>query len=241
MQKFRSFIFFIGWNLNGLLILPIFILMSAIGGIKFRRKLMPYWCQFSLWWLKVSCNVHYKVEGLENLSTLKTQPSLVLSKHQSTFETFFLAAVLPPHVFVLKRELLWIPIFGWILWLMQAIAINRSEGSKSFKKLIRDAKTKLSEGVSVVMFPEGTRVKLGDDSQYKMGAFRLATLLKVPILPISHNAGQAWAKGQFVKKAGTIRVVIGKPIETDGVNAEALMEMTKNWMEIYANQPLEAA
>lgn len=238
MQRIRSVIFIIGWYLNGLLVLPVFWFIGLFGNLKFKRKLYPYWSQFSLWWLKVSCGVTYKVDGLEHFASLKLQPSLVLCKHQSTFETFFMPAMLPQHAYVLKRELFLIPFFGWMLLSLRSIGINRSEGSKAFKDMIRKSKVHLAEGTSIMMFPEGTRVKPGDDSEYKMGAFALASILKIPIIPISHNAGLAWGRGKFLKNAGTIHIVIGAPILTQGIKPDALMLQVKTWIEAHSDKDL---
>jgi 1-acyl-sn-glycerol-3-phosphate acyltransferase len=178
--------------------------------------------------LKYLCGVNYRVEGLENIPATT---SIIFSKHQSTWETFALQLFFPAHSFIVKRELLWVPFFGWGLASMRAVAINRGTGRKAISQLLRKGKKLLDTGRWLVIFPEGTRVPAGTRKRYKIGGALLAAKTGYPIVPVAHNAGECWPKRGFLKRRGTIHVVIGPVIATDGRKADAILADAEAWIE----------
>jgi 1-acyl-sn-glycerol-3-phosphate acyltransferase len=227
MLFLRSLLFFIGQAITA----PIFTLISLLAmpiNPILRNDLISGWARSMLWWLKVTCNIRHEITGLENIPDL---PTIVLSKHQSAWETLAFQAIFPTQVYVLKRELLWIPIFGWGLAMSSPIAIDRSAGREALKKLVANGQARLNRGFWVVIFPEGTRIAPGERSKYHIGGAWLATHTKTPALPVAHNAGEYWAKNTFIKKPGVIKMHIGKPIQTTGLKADALNHQVEDWIE----------
>jgi 1-acyl-sn-glycerol-3-phosphate acyltransferase len=193
-----------------------------------RHRLLSGFAVGILWLLKVICGTRMEIRGAENIPA---HPCVVLSKHQSAWETISLQTVLPPHVWVAKRELLWIPFFGWLLALSSPIALNRSKGKESMRQVLEQGKQKLDAGFSVVMFPEGTRIPFGQRGKYKIGGAMLAEQSGAMVLPVAHNAGKFWGKNSFIKHPGTIVMVIGKPIVTTGLKADEINRLTEAWIE----------
>lgn len=174
------------------------------------------------------CGMRFKIEGTENIPN---EPSVALMKHSSTWETIAGLFFVPQHTWVLKRELMWIPIVGWALHVLNPIAINRSAGRSAVQQVLRQGRERLADGLWIVIFPEGTRVAPGQTRRFGMSGVLLASDTGAPLVPIAHNAGDCWRRRGLIKKPGLIRVVIGKPIPTQGrvpreVNAEA-----QNWIE----------
>ncbi|MDI1360453.1 lysophospholipid acyltransferase family protein [Methylotenera sp.] len=227
MLFLRSLLFFIGQVITA----PIFTLVALLAmplNPILRNDLISGWARSMLWWLKVTCNIRHEITGLENISD---SPTIVLSKHQSAWETLAFQAIFPTQVYVLKRELLWIPIFGWGLAMSSPIAIDRSAGREALKKLVANGQARLNRGFWVVIFPEGTRITPGERSKYHIGGAWLATHTKTQVLPVAHNAGEYWAKNTFIKKPGVIKMHIGKPILTAGLKADALNHQVESWIE----------
>lgn len=193
-----------------------------------RHRLLSGFAPGMLWLLKVICGIRMVVRGLENIPPASC---VVLSKHQSAWETLALQLVLPPHVWVAKRELLWIPFFGWLLALSSPIALNRSKGKESMRQLLEQGKIKLEQGFSVVIFPEGTRIPYGEKGRYKIGGAMLASHAGVPVLPIAHNAGKFWGRNAFIKRPGVVQMVIGAPIATAGLKVEEINRQVEEWIE----------
>jgi 1-acyl-sn-glycerol-3-phosphate acyltransferase len=186
------------------------------------------WCYFILTWLRWACGINYRLEGLENLPQ---QASVVLSKHQSTWETIAYPLLLPPHSWLLKRELLSIPVFGWYLARMNPIAIDRGKPRKALQQLLTQGGDYLQQGLWVVTFPEGTRVAPGQRKNYALGGALLAEKQACPVVPIAHNAGEFWSRNSFLKYPGTIRVCIGPPIDTIGKSAKEINALAEQWIE----------
>lgn len=180
--------------------------------------------------LRVLCNIHYSIEGVEHIP--QDRNGVALSKHQSTWETFFLPGLFKAPAIITKRELLWIPFFGWAFASVEPIAINRSDQSTAMDQVISQGKKYLEQGRWVLVFPEGTRMRAGEVGKYRLGGARLAIAAgHYPVLPIAHNAGYFWGKNIFIKKPGTIRVVIDPLIETHGCTPEEVTQQAKNWIE----------
>ena len=187
------------------------------------------WNVFIIWLAKVVCGIRYRVIGEENLPDA---PVILLSKHQSAWETIFLLARMPrPLVFVLKRELLYVPFFGWALGLLRMIPINRSKGRDAFGQVVVQGRKRLADGLWIIMFPEGTRIQVGQAGKYKGGGARLAVETKKVVVPIALNSVECWGKNSFVKKPGLVTVSVGKPISPDGLNPTELMQKVEDWIE----------
>lgn len=197
--------------------------------LRYRYRIVMFWTNSIVWLAKVICGIQYQVEGLENIP--KDRVGVVLSKHQSTWETCYLPDRFPHSAIILKRELLWVPFFGWGMAMIDPIIINRAEKANAMEQVIRKGKKALAENRWILVFPEGTRIPYGQIGHYRLGGARLAVKANVPVIPIAHNAGYYWSKRKFIKRPGTIRLVIGKPIETTGKTPEKVMTEAKTWIE----------
>jgi 1-acyl-sn-glycerol-3-phosphate acyltransferase len=188
------------------------------------------WNFFAIWLAKVLCGIRYQVKGMENLPDA---PVILLSKHQSAWETIFLICLMPrPLVYVFKRELMMVPFFGWALGMLRMIPIDRSKGKDAFASVVRHGKKRLGQGLWIIMFPEGTRTRPGSQGKYKAGGTRLAIETQTPVVPIALNSGECWGKNSFVKTPGVITVSVGKPIPiTQGEDPAALLQKVENWIE----------
>ena len=154
-----------------------------------------------------------------------------MAKHQSAWETMALQKLFPPQVWVMKREIFWLPFFGWAIAAMEPIAIDRASGRKAISQIVEQGQKKLDEGRWIVIFPEGTRVPPGKKGRYGMGGAILATETGYPVMPVAHNAGEFWKRNDFIKRPGTIDVVIGKPIQTTHIEASELNQQIEDWIE----------
>ncbi len=227
MMFFRSLAFTIGSVIALVIVAFIGMLLFPLP-FKTRYAWITRWAWFNLHWLRITCGIDYVIEGKENIPN---EPCIVFSKHQSTFETLLLQVILPPQAWVLKRELLWVPVFGWGLAVCRPIAIDRGAGRKAVKQIIDQGVQRLKAGQWVLVFPEGTRVPPGESKKYGIGGAVLAEKSGYPVLPVAHNAGEFWRKKQFVKSPGTIRVVFGPLIQAQGKDAQAINAEAQAWME----------
>ena len=187
-----------------------------------------FWVDSMLWLLRVLCRLDYVVEGREHLPA---RSSIVLLKHSSAWETLAQLRIFPRQSWVLKRELMWIPVFGWVLALMKPIAIDRRGGGAAVQQVLEQGRQRLAEGLWVMIFPEGTRMPVGETRRYGMSGALLAQAEELPVVPVTHNAGYFWPRRGWLKRPGTIRVVIGPPIETKGVEPRAVNERAQQWIE----------
>ncbi|KZX36932.1 1-acyl-sn-glycerol-3-phosphate acyltransferase [Wohlfahrtiimonas chitiniclastica] len=238
IQWIRSLLYFITLILIAVIFIPFMILVSYFMPERQYYPLIRAWCGLALTLLRIIAGVKYKVNGLENIALLKDRPAIIISNHQSTFETFLYPVIFPVYCFVLKKELLRIPIFGQGLKRLNPVAIDRSEGKKALKMMIDSAKARLADHIPLIIFPEGTRVAPDQSIPYKNGAFLVASKLKAPILPVSHNSGCAWPRGKLLKKPGTIEVTIGPLIESEGKSVQELNDATFEWIESHKKQTL---
>ena len=193
-----------------------------------RYRIISGWSRLVILLSKVILNIQWRVEGRENLPS---RPAVILSKHQSAWETLAFQAIFPPQVHVLKRELLWIPFFGWGLALMSPIAIDRSRGVAALRSIARRGRERLEQGFWVVVFPEGTRVAPGERRSYQLGGAWLAAASGAPIVPVAHNAGLVWPRNAFLKRPGTVTVRIGPPIDSVNRDPKALNALAETWIE----------
>lgn len=194
-----------------------------------RYYLTARWNVVVIWMAKVICGIRYQVKGMENFPDA---PAIVLSKHQSAWETIFLLPMTPrPLVFVFKKSLTYIPFFGWGIALLRMIPIDRSKGRDAFAQVVVQGRKRLADGQWIIMFPEGTRIPVGQTGKYKNGGTRLAVETNTLVVPIAHNAGECWPKNSFIKKPGLITVSIGKPIYPENLDSTELMNKVENWIE----------
>lgn len=204
------------------------MLASPLPYVK-RYYVTTRWNVFAIWLAKRLCGIHYQIKGAENLPD---SPAIVLSKHQSAWETIFLCVNMPrPLVFVFKRELIYLPFFGWALGLLRMIPIDRAKGKDAFTQVEIQGKRRLAGGQWIMMFPEGTRTPVGQRGRYKNGGAKLAITTDTVVVPIALNSGECWGKNSFVKKPGLITVSIGKPIAPDGMEPSELMQKVESWVE----------
>ena len=207
------------------------------GGVMALAFWLPYsaqfaiartWARILLWVLERLCGLKYVVEGRERIPAGN---HIVMSNHTSAWETVAQFLIFPPQVWVLKRELLWIPFVGWGLKLLRPIAINRGEGHRAVNQVIEQGKARLRDGLWIIIFPEGTRVIAGETRKFGVSGALLAIASGKSVVPLSHNAGKFWARRGFLKKPGTIRVIIGEPIESAGKNPRDLNEEVRQSIE----------
>ena len=224
----RSLLFSVG-------AIPAIILFATFGctigallPYRLRQEIVTWANVFIVHWLSLTCGIKVKVEGLENIPNT---PCVVVSKHQSAWETYYLQRLFRPVSTILKRELLKVPFFGWGLYFMHPIAIDRSNPRKAMRQVQTQGLQRLEQGNNVLIFPEGTRVSFGEEGKYARSGASLAIEAGVPLIPITHNAGYCWPSGTFIKKPGTIHVVIGKPIETSGADSKQLTTEVRDWIE----------
>jgi 1-acyl-sn-glycerol-3-phosphate acyltransferase len=216
-----------------LVIIPATILIATFGWLCAPfpdivcYRIITSWSHIFIWWAKVSCGLKYQVLNRENLPAA---PFVVLCNHQSMWETIFMQVLLPPQSWVLKRELLFIPFFGWGLALIKPIAIDRSS-SNAVRDTLEKGVARIKSGRCVVFYPEGTRVAPGVERRYSRSGAALAIAANVPVVPIAHNAGNFWPRGPWIKQPGTITVIIGAAIATQGQDATAITEIARSWIE----------
>ena len=187
------------------------------------------WSRFALWWLRLACGVGGRLSGVENIPG---QPCIVFSRHESSWETLFLQSVFAPQATLIKRELLRIPLFGWSYAMMKPIAIDRGAPRTALKKLIAVGRQRLADGIWVVLFPEGTRMRPGESRSFQAGGAALAAATGAPVIVVAHNAGSYWPAHRLRKIPGTIEMRISPPIPTEGkstkeINSEAHALMTR--------------
>ena len=193
-----------------------------------RYRIISGWSRLMVLLARVVVGIRWQVEGREHLPS---RPSVILSKHQSAWETMAFQLIFPPQVHVLKRELLWIPFFGWGLALMSPIAIDRSRGVSALRAIARRGRERLAQGFWVVVFPEGTRVPPGKARAYHPGGAWLACASGAPVVPVAHNAGLFWPRNAFLKRPGTVTVRIGPPIEPADRDPQTVNELARTWIE----------
>lgn len=204
--------------------------VSAAPWVRFegRIRLVRTYARVILAMLRSLCRLDHTVEGLENIPN---EAHVAYWKHSSAWEAFAQFLIGPPKVIVLKRELMWIPIFGWDLALLRSIPVHRGAGASAVNQVVLHGTRRLREGLSVLIFPEGTRMAAGETRRYGVSGALLASRTGCPVVPIAHDAGHYWARRGWMKRPGTIRVIIGPPITTAGRDARAINEEAQAWME----------
>ena len=236
MAALRSIIHMV-WM--GLCVVPTalyMVLMAPFVSKDHQYQAAKFFLARAVYGLRTICGVNWRVSGMENLPGLdasgKQLPAILLVKHQSQFETFLMPLIMPrPLAYVFKKELLYVPFFGWGIGLVDMVHIDRKLGKQAFTKVAEQGKRLLGRGTWVIMFPEGTRIPRGQVGQYKTGGTRLAVDTGAPVVPIAVTSAKCWPRKAFVKRPGLVDVSIGKPISSVGREPEELMAEVQTWIE----------
>lgn len=224
----RSLCFMAGYVLATVIWGSVSLLLAWPLPYKLRfRFIIGIWTKMVLFWLRCSCGIRVRVDGLHNIPA---SACVVLCKHESTMETFVLQSVLVPITTVIKRELLRIPFFGWAFALTKPVAIDRSSPRSALKDVLAQGRARLADGAFVLMFPEGSRLSPGQLGKFYRSGAALAVGAEVPVLPVVHNSGRLWRARQFTKYPGTARFSIGAPIATTGKTDREVNELARAWM-----------
>jgi 1-acyl-sn-glycerol-3-phosphate acyltransferase len=227
MTTFRSALFLVG----AFFVTSFFGVGVPLLGLFGHRPALWFaqtWAKWMLKWAEWACGIHYEIRGLENVPAA---PAVIMAKHQSAWETLYIEASFPYQCWIIKRELLWLPFVGWGLAAVRSIAIDRSSGVAARDQIVEQGAKRIKQGLWVTIFPEGTRVPVGKRGRYGIGGAMLATRTGTPILPIAHNAGEFWGRYAFRKHAGTVRVVIGPLIATQGRDPISVNREVEEWIE----------
>lgn len=211
--------------------------IAVLVAAPFLNSTQIYW--MCAGWLKLAVSsgklmlgIRNEVIGYENLPVGSTAPAILLLKHQSTWETFCMPTLMPhPLAYVFKKELLYVPFFGWAMGRMDMIHIDRSKRAQAFSKVVEQGQRLLNQGTWVIMFPEGTRIPRGQKGTYKSGGTRLACETGAPVIPIAVTSAKCWPRKAFIKKPGTVEFSIGKPIPSQGREPDELMREVEAWIE----------
>jgi 1-acyl-sn-glycerol-3-phosphate acyltransferase len=186
------------------------------------------WARTNLWLLKTLCGLDYRIEGAEHLPDV---PFISMWKHSSTWETIAQMLLVPRAAWLLKREILWVPVLGWAIARFKPIAIDRKAGGTAVNQVVTQGRERLSEGLGVIIYPEGTRVAPGETRRFGMSAALLASQSGAPLVPIAHDSGYYWRRRGLLKRPGTIRVIIGQPVDPRGLEPREITERAKDWVD----------
>lgn len=227
MTILRSTLFYFGYLGSGFLASIMACLIGPFIGLEKRLKLFALWPKFTNWYLHLTCGIKVNVIGQENLPN---SPCVIVSNHQGQWETFSMQYLFHPVCTLLKRELLYIPLWGWAMKMLHPIAINRGKPKEAIVQTLEEGSDRLKRGLYVLLFPEGTRVKAGRVGKYARSGFELAKRNNVKILPLCHNSGDCWPAHKFIKKPGKITLNIGKPfyVEDSRKSASDVREWVEN-------------
>ena len=225
MLFLRSLLYFLGSFVSVIIVVILGFLFFYLP-FKYRYALISNWAKFCIWWLKITCRLSFEVLGKNNIPN---EPCVIISNHQSTWETLAFQTIFNHQTWVLKKELLWIPIFGWGLALLEPIVIDRGEKLKALKKVIEHGVDRLNREINIIIFPEGTRKKYGHIGKYQSGGIAIAKKAQKMVLPVCHNAGKFWPKGSFIKYPGVIKVIIGKPQNIQKKSVAESIDQIHQW------------
>lgn len=238
LTALRSVLFLLVLSIS-IIVYALFLFLTLPLPVKRRIRLVNAWVAFFGWWLRVACGLDYRVSGLD---ALPDGPAIIFARHSSAWETLALQRLFPPYAWIIKRELLWLPFFGWGLAMLRPIAIDRSRGRDAVEQIARQGCERLEAGLWVMCFPEATRVPPGQRRRFGMGGAVLASRSGRPVVPVAHNAGVFWRPRGLAQRPGTIQVVVGPAIETRGRTPEAINAEAKAWIDATTERlELEAA
>lgn len=228
MQWLRSFLYTSVLFVDTFLF-AVLVMLAAPFGLAAGHASARAWARTNLWLLRVLCGLDYVVEGLENIP--REGAHISYWKHSSAWETMAQMLIFPPQSWVLKREIMWIPLIGWGTACMRPIAIDRAAGHRAVNQVVEQGRRRLAQGLWILLFPEGTRVLPGQTRKYGLSGALLGSQTGARLVPVAHNAGDYWQRRGLLKKPGTIRVVIGPAIETLGRDPRALNRQAQEWIE----------
>lgn len=226
MIAVRSVLFAIGQIVATIVIAPL-VLLTIKFSLSRRYLFIMWWVDFNLWWLKVTCNLTYVVHGKEHIPD---SGCVVMSNHQSAWETILLNRLFPGCAYVLKKELFKLPFFGWALSSLDQIPIDRSAGIRALDEVVHLGSASIANNRKVIIFPEGTRVPVDERPSFQAGASLLATRAGSSVLPIAHNAGRYWPRHGFIKRPGVIQLHVGPLVSSAGLKPRALNTKVENWI-----------
>lgn len=206
----------------------VFIMLSFPLPHRTRRKTVMPWVHMTSWLTEHLLGIRYEVIGRENI---RAGAAVILAKHQSAWETIMLQEIFDEPLFVWKKELKYLPFFGWALATQPSISIDRKAGKDALKQLVEQGRLRLEQGYPIIIFPEGTRVPPGQKKRYKIGGAHLAAATGAPVLPVALNSGEFWRRNAFIKRPGTITVSIGPAIAPAGLTADEINRRAEAWME----------
>lgn len=227
--KIKSAIFFVVYNLMGIIHGMLSVLVGPFLPFEKRYAFVNLWTRAALWLLEHFNQVEIEVRGKEYIP--REGRFVVIANHQSQFETFLLQVLFSPQATILKRELLWVPFFGWALALLKPIKIDRKKATNALKQIMQQGEARLNDGIPVVIFPEGTRQSPGELGPFSIGGAMLANRAKVPVVPVAHNAGDCWPARSMLRIPGRIIVTIGPPIPTEEIKPREINDASAQWIE----------
>lgn len=237
MVWLRSLLFYTGVS-GTLLVFSIIAVLVMPLPYRWRYRIVTQWTMFTLWWLEKTCGLRFRVTGRENIPP---GTAIILCKHQSAWETMAMQKIFPPHVWVLKRELKKVPMFGWGIATLEPIFIDRQAVRQALKQVVVDGKARLDAGRWVLIFPEGTRVAPGSKQRYTVSGGLLAEKSGYPVVPVAHNAGLFWPRRSIKKLPGMIDVVIGPVIDSNGKSATEITRLAEEWIEAESDRLIAQA
>jgi len=223
----RTLIFYVGVGIINVGLIP-GLVIALFMPLLARNRMFTLLSRVTVVWLRITCGLTHEVTGQENIPD---RNGIILCKHQSAWETFTLQLIFPEQTWVLKRILVWIPVFGWGLAMSGAIAIDRKGGTKALKQVIEQGKDRLDKGLWVVIFPEGTRTLPGQSGKYNPGGAMLAVRSGYPVVPVAHNAGSFWPRSGWPIRPGVIQVVVGPEIDPEGMKPGEINGQVSEWIE----------
>ena len=228
----RSFLFYVYLVSITILAAVFCVIITPLTSVEQRYALVRYWSGLNLWMLDKICNIQCRVLGMEHIHSCGTKPMILLSKHQSAWETIVYPYLFPKTLcFVSKRELLWLPFFGWALASLKMITINRGDREAARAAVAVQGRGRLAQGQWIAIFPEGTRTPVGSYRPYRKGGFRLAIATNTDIIPVAQNAGNVWPRNSFRKYPGLVTVSIGPAISVKDKTEEQIQAEVEAWIE----------
>ena len=228
MQWVRSLLLTI-FLFVGTFVFAVAVIVSGLFPMEYRHATARSWARTMLWACRTICGLDYVVEGVENIP--REGAHITFWKHSSTWETMTQMLVFPPQAWVLKHEIMWIPFLGWAVGRLKPIAINRGAGHRAVNQVVEQGIERLREGLWVLIFPEGTRVLPGQTRRYGISGALLASKSGAKLVPVAHNAGDFWPRRGLLKRRGTIRVIVGPPIEATGRDPREINAEAQDWIE----------
>lgn len=236
--RIKSLLFFVLYNLMGIVHSFLCLLVAPFQSFEQRYAFVNLWTRAAMWLLRVLNGVQIEVKGLENIP--RDRAVVVMANHQSQWETFYLQLLVSPQATILKRELLLVPFFGWGLALLKPIAIDRKKSTQALKTILKVGKQRLEDGISVVIYPEGTRQRPGTIGKFNSGGAALAHYADADVLPVVHNSGDCWPARSMMRYSGKITLIIGEPITADGKTRSQLNTEVEGWIRDHYPGKLKA-